>query len=625
MLLKFDHKNKKVCLSLRGAEVLDQLEKAEIETLKTEPTVDTLWRPEYARYMLEATPGVPYGLKVNELINVEANMKLRRKICNQYLEKDEYLVSMCSFPRLGCVEDSKTTFLYPEIDFSDADHVNASNSLFVPDEIISPHPRFKTLTKNIRLRRTEKVAINVPVYHDKLTKWPFVDDFCSECYTDEGPALQNHVYMDAMCFGMGCCCLQITLQATKESEARHLYDQLAVLTPILLSLSAASPVFRGVLSDVDCRWNVIAASVDDRSRVERGIHPPYQMPVDRWDGKKFVPTNFEQRRIPKSRYDSISTYLSPEAHIYNDLDLVVDQDICLELAKQEIDPYLARHLAHLFIRDPLVIYRESLLQDDAKDMDHFENIQSTNWQTMRFKPPVIDKDLGWRVEFRAMEVQLTDFENAAYSVFTLLLSRLILCFDLQLYLPLSLVDKNMKTAQGRDSILKGQFWFRKSLTQHSEKEISPCSFAEKCCPIVRRSYKASTVSDNISNDDEDIIQIDNNVASNVSEQWSLFSMNEIINGSSEQRGIVPLLREFLDNLKIEPNVRKIVDEYISFISDRAAGKIATAANWIRSQVMNHSKYKSDSIVTSEINYDLMVAIKKLEESGFPMVSPTKFQ
>lgn len=39
----------------------------------------------------------------------------------------------------------------------------ASKSLFFPDEAIYPgHPRFKTLTRNIRERRGEKVAINIP-------------------------------------------------------------------------------------------------------------------------------------------------------------------------------------------------------------------------------------------------------------------------------------------------------------------------------------------------------------------------------------------------------------------------------------------------------------------------------
>lgn len=35
--------------------------------------------------------------------------------------------------------------------------------------------------------------------------------------------------------------------------------------------------------------------------------------------------------IPKSRYDSVSTYLSAEVNGYNDIDLVYDQDIYQQL------------------------------------------------------------------------------------------------------------------------------------------------------------------------------------------------------------------------------------------------------------------------------------------------------
>ena len=42
----------------------------------------------------------------------------------------------------------------------------------------------------------------------------------------------------------------------------------------------------------------------------------------------------------------------------------------------------------------------------------------------RFKPPPAGaSDIGWRVEFRVMEVQMTAFENAAFSTFIVLLTR----------------------------------------------------------------------------------------------------------------------------------------------------------------------------------------------------------
>lgn len=106
-----------------------------------------------------------------------------------------------------------------------------TRSLFFPDDaIFSNHPRFKNLSRNIRERRGEKVAINLPIYKDVNTVIP-VDD----SYKYSKAALPDHVYMDAMGFGMGCCCLQLTFQACNINEARTLYDQLTPLCPIMVN------------------------------------------------------------------------------------------------------------------------------------------------------------------------------------------------------------------------------------------------------------------------------------------------------------------------------------------------------------------------------------------------------
>ena len=126
-----------------------------------------------------------------------------------------------------------------------------------------------------------------------------------------------------------------------------------------LALTAASPIFRGLLSDVDCRWDVIAGSVDDRTLQERG-----QEPLKR---DKFL--------IPKSRYDSVDCYISdspfnrPE---YIDNDMPIDENIRDKLVERGVDKVLANHFAHLFIRDPIVIFEETMCQDDEKSSDHFE-------------------------------------------------------------------------------------------------------------------------------------------------------------------------------------------------------------------------------------------------------------
>lgn len=69
-----------------------------------------------------------------------------------------------------------------------------------------------------------------------------------------------------------------------------------------------------------------------------------------------------------------------------------------------------------------------------------QDIQSTNWQSVRLKPPPPNSDMGWRVEFRTMEVQMTDFENAAFSIFMILLTRAVLAFNLNFYVPISKVS-----------------------------------------------------------------------------------------------------------------------------------------------------------------------------------------
>ncbi|XP_054050103.1 glutamate--cysteine ligase catalytic subunit isoform X3 [Rissa tridactyla] len=412
MLVKFDHENKKVRLVLCGEEVLQTLQdKGE----KVNPNHPTLWRPEYGSYMIEGTPGQPYGGTMSEFNTVQDNMRKRRQEAASVLKENEAVCTVTSFPRLGC-----PGFTLPEYKPTPVEG-GASKSLFFPDEAINKHPRFSTLTRNIRHRRGEKVVINVPIFKDKNTPSPFIETFPNDDGEAAKAAKPDYIYMDAMGFGMGNCCLQVTFQACSISEARYLYDQLATICPIVMALSAASPFYRGYVSDIDCRWGVISASVDDRTREERGLEP----------------LKNNHYRISKSRYDSIDSYLSECGEKYNDIDLTIDKDIYEHLIKEGIDHLLAQHIAHLFIRDPLTLFEEKIHLDDANESDHFENIQSTNWQTMRFKPPPPNSDIGWRVEFRPMEVQLTDFENSAYVVFVVLLTRVILSYKLDFLIPLS--------------------------------------------------------------------------------------------------------------------------------------------------------------------------------------------
>ena len=42
-----------------------------------------------------------------------------------------------------------------------------------------------------------------------------------------------------------------------------------------MAISAGSPMYRGYLVDIDCRYDVISDSVDDRTAEERGLKVSY--------------------------------------------------------------------------------------------------------------------------------------------------------------------------------------------------------------------------------------------------------------------------------------------------------------------------------------------------------------
>jgi glutamate--cysteine ligase catalytic subunit len=80
---------------------------------------------------------------------------------------------------------------------------------------------------------------------------------------------------------------------------------------------------------------------------------------------------------------------------------------------------------------------------------------------MRFKPPPsLASPIGWRVEFRTMDIQLTDFENASLIVLLSMITNIINHFDLDFIMPLSKVDENMDRAHRRDAASTQKFWFK---------------------------------------------------------------------------------------------------------------------------------------------------------------------
>ncbi|KAI9680670.1 MAG: Zn finger-containing GTPase- Activating Protein for ARF [Caeruleum heppii] len=616
LVVVFDDARRKVTLSLRQADILHALAKDEelckqggcvpdLQSVARETETLPTFHPEFGRFMLEATPGKPWGIGCKDLLDVEPNMKWRRMIAKDHMGPDEYPVTLTTFPLLG----SKTPHTMPPY----PSHGDRLRSQFVADEIANPHIRFPTLAANIRSRRGRKVEINVPIFRDDNTPWPFQDptvDYDLHTYPEDddvrnGAAKENSIYMDAMGFGMGSCCLQITFQAKNVTEGRRLYDQLSPLGPILLALTAATPIYKNFLADTDVRWNQVSASVDDRTPEELGEEP---LRHDRW-------------RVPKSRYASNSTYISQDPRLrpeYLDPDLIVDETLKQRLMDGGMDDLLATHFAHLFIRDPLVIFAEDLQHLDLDKTDHFENLQSTNWQHMRFKPPPHDNGTGWRVEFRAMEIQMTDFENAAFAIFIVLVTRAILSFDLNFYLPIPRTTQNMETAHARNAVLDREFYFRKD------------PFPSRV-PKIAVSAAAPATSTNGDSTPAAVISRPPTPTGPVEDEYALMSINTLINGnasepppppssSSDHRsasfpGLIPLVNAYLDSVNVDVETRCELTCYLTLISKRASGEAWTGARWIRSFVRGHADYQRDSVVGEGVCYDLLKAVERMSRDG----------
>ena len=96
ILVKFDDENKTAQVSLRALDILSALNEKE---LADPDGVKSLWRPEYGAYMIEGTPGKPYGGLLAHFNVVEANMRYRRQEVASLLPPGENVMAITNFPR----------------------------------------------------------------------------------------------------------------------------------------------------------------------------------------------------------------------------------------------------------------------------------------------------------------------------------------------------------------------------------------------------------------------------------------------------------------------------------------------------------------------------------------------
>jgi len=98
----------------------------------------------------------------------------------------------------------------------------------------------------------------------------------------------------------------------------------------------------------------------------------------------------------------------------------------------------------------------------------------------------------------------------------------------------------------------------------------------------------------------------------VEEEYEEMSIKQIMNGTPTTSGLLCLVNDYLETLDVKDDTRQRISGYLDFIKARSNGTLVTTATWIRKFVRSHPAYKFDSVVSQEINYDLLTAIDEIE-------------
>eukprot|EP00405_Crypthecodinium_cohnii_P023776 CAMPEP_0206492154 /NCGR_PEP_ID=MMETSP0324_2-20121206/45762_1 /ASSEMBLY_ACC=CAM_ASM_000836 /TAXON_ID=2866 /ORGANISM="Crypthecodinium cohnii, Strain Seligo" /LENGTH=599 /DNA_ID=CAMNT_0053974161 /DNA_START=199 /DNA_END=1994 /DNA_ORIENTATION=+ len=519
--------------ALRADEILRALGS---ETGGEDPTKGAGWRTEYGNMMIEGVTHPPFDWGVDSILQVEPALRWRREELARVVKDIDPtldILTLAAFPLLG-VPNCTSPHAEPSPDGQ------ISKSLMCPDEVTSPHPRYQTFTANYVKRKGCKVGAFIPrdnikpeqrLTPEQVVMKPFeLDDQGSR----ERDPVPGYIYIDSQAFGGGQCCMQATFLAPNLEDARFLTDQFLVLGPLFLALSAATPFVRGCVAETDTRWPTFNQSWDDRSRSEIGA-------------------------LCNSRCSANDYFISDWAAAQgaNDKEVPFHEASLQTLLKAGVDETLSRHAAHVLSRDPLMVFDDRLDIDDEKESDQWEQIHGTNWGSVRFKPPPCKGGIGWRVEFRTPDVQLTDYENAAIVAVIRLLTQVILEEKWQMVIPISLCDANDDVSSSRKAASDGLYWFSESFLSGS---------AELSTKAVQAPLR------------------------------------EILGGP---HGLFTRLRTWLDAPgRCSPESRKEFEAYLHLFERRASGSLPTPATFMRSLLSKHGSYTGDSNLPIDFVHEL---------------------
>lgn len=308
----------------------------------------------------------------------------------------------------------------------------------------------------------------------------------------------------------------------------------------------------------------------------------------------------EQHIIDAKLRSNVSpVYISPEGEPYQSY-MPGNSETQQELRSIGLDHNFAAHLSYFLRRDPLLLERDHLGAHGSDDTYHFRSSYRCSWPHVRLKFPEGEAS-GWKVEFRPMEVQLTDFENAAFIVFLVLLRHAMAHYMVQLYIPMHCVVENMQTAVKRNAVTTEEYWFRASgPLRWDDQDGRPRNEARCQDSGVKETGRKGAA--------------------------QRLSLEEIFCGSSHDRfqydmarpddfpGLVPLIKRYLKDIAVSNDEWGMFLRYLDFIEGRASGKLWTNARWMRHTIQSHSSYQHDGLVTQDACYDLCCKIRDLSST-----------
>lgn len=262
------------------------------------------------------------------------------------------------------------------------------------------------------------------------------------------------------------------------------------------------------------------------------------------------------------------------------------------------------HLDHNILMEDRYEQTDSAYNLTRNDVRNVTDLHSStsgvlaNLSVLRSELPETDEVYqigpGWRVEFRPLEVQLTDFENAAYAIFVVLLTRILQSNpSLNLYLPISKVEENMRRAQMKDAVIHQKFWFRTNCLEHNT--------SNGLVPSMEQIDLQELSLDEIINGQKH------------KPQWNPLGLFGIQPKNRKHKrppfpGLANVVLEYLRVHEEQTHCSDIysrLQPYIHLIQQRAKGKIPTAARWIRQFVMQHKDYQRDGRLTPTIANELL--------------------